>query len=280
LSHTEVRNFALLDDDGNEIPLYNSLAVRVPRRYIVQNVAKPPCGVLVNLENIQGLFNTNTSSTIDVDIEYLDDQDDRRPSPSRVDDDPSVHVEAYPLAFLKTAGNIKATGVPYCFSPLITKINKSVRKNHQNPHNHATPAAAADHDQSDHMPLDSDPDASYSESTYQAIKPVSSQFYNYLTHRVASRAGRHDAQQGSVTAAISGAYATTDKDKKAAKTKQQYCKNALPSDRFHARIASVPECPTACRAELVYSIDVRALKQPTGSCVIPFSSFNSTRSDK
>jgi hypothetical protein len=95
-----------------------------------------------------------------------------------------------------------------------------------------------------------------------------------MTHRVASRAGRHDAQQGSITAAISGAYATTDSDKKMAKAKQEYCATALPYDRFHARIHSVRECPSALRAELVYSVDVRALKEPSGLCALsPFLSI-------
>jgi hypothetical protein len=122
-------------------------------------------------------------------------------------------------------------------------------------------------------------DPSHALSTYQAVKPVSSQFYNYLSHRVASRAGRHDSQQGSVTAAISGAFASSTKDKATALVKQDYCQDKLPSERFHGRITSVDDCPTSCRAELVYSIDVRALKDQSGSYVVSVHRFPSVRCD-
>jgi hypothetical protein len=237
LSSRELWDMPLLDDEGREIPIYNSKGVQVPRRAPVQNPDQPPCGVLINLKSIQGLFNPDTSSVI---------LDDATASSSQYED-PFVRVEGYPLGFLKTAGNVKATGIPHCFYPLLTNINKSVRRNHEA------------------LEEDDDPEAPYLESTYRAVKPVSSQFYNYMAHRVASRAGRHDAQQGTVTAAISGAYASTDKDRKVAKEKQKLCKRALPSEMFRLRINSVGECPNSCRAELVYSVDVRALNLQSGS---------------
>jgi hypothetical protein len=253
LSLQELRELPLLDDEGNEIPLYDSRGTQIPRRSVVQNLSQPPCGVLVNLKSIQGLFNPDnlaviTEESVSTSSEY---------------EDPFVRVEAYPLAFLKMAGNIKASGVPHCFYPLLTKINKSVRKNHE------PGQPSSSNRQGGEDPGEVDPQAPYLDSTYRAVKPVCSQFYNYMTHRVASRAGRHDAQQGSVTAAISGAYAKNERDEKVAKEKQKYCKKALPSDRFHARITSVRECPNACRAELVYSVDVRALKDCSGSYVFP-----------
>jgi hypothetical protein len=251
LSSQELHELSLVDEEGNEIPLYDSRGTQIPRRSVVQNVSKPPCGVLVNLKSIQGLFNPDNSAII------LEDT----VSASSEYEDLFVRVEAYPLAFLKMAGNVKASGVPHCFYPLLTKINKSVRKNHEAGH------PSSSNRQGGEDPGEVDLEAPYLDSTYRAVKPVSSQFYNYMTHRVASRAGRHDAQQGSVTAAISGAYANDEKDEKVAKEKQKYCKNALPSDRFHARMTSVRECPNACRAELVYSVDVRALKDRSGSYV-------------
>lgn len=104
-------------------------------------------------------------------------------------------------------------------------------------------------------------------SRVQVVKPVSSQFYNHITHRVASRSGRHDSQHGTVTAAISGAFANTDKDKKTASDRQSYCELCLPSERFGSRI-NQEDCPTSCRAEIVYSVDVGALKEPSGSYVV------------
>jgi hypothetical protein len=97
---------------------------------------------------------------------------------------------------------------------------------------------------------------------------VSCQFYNYIAHRVAGRAGQHDSQQGSVTAAVSGGFAETRRDKATAAQKRSFCEQGMPYERFHERI-SIDDPPTSCRAELVYSIDVRALNDPSGSYVPP-----------
>jgi hypothetical protein len=243
-----------LDDEGQEIPLYDDDGVQIPRRVVVEDVNKPPCGVLVDLKRIQGLFNPDTSATIPDDSEIVS---------NHCYEDPTVRVEAYPLAFLKTAGNIKASGVPHCLYPLLTKINNSVRidpadqvhdaEEDEDGGRNGQGRAAEGYSYAPHM-----------EPTYRAVKPVSSQFYNYMTHRVASRAGRHDSQQGSVTTAISGGYANNASDQKKAEEKQTYCNNGLPSERFHSRINTVRHCPRACRAELVYSVDVRALQDPRG----------------
>ena len=261
--------FPLLDDEGNEIPVYNSQGVRVSRREVEVDDDEPPCGVLMNLSDIQGMFNPNDSPTVQDSHDNEDFQSESSSSSSEHEhkDDHWVRVEAYPLAFLKSVGNVKATGVPHCFYPLLTSINKSVRRNHNSG---PTLDDAAAENTDDHPGGHGDP--SHPLSTYQAVKPVSSQFYNYLSHRVASRAGRHDSQQGSVTGAISGAFASSAKDKAIAREKQNFCQVKLPSERFHGRITSVDDCPTSCRAELVYSIDVRALSDQSGSC----ASFVST----
>jgi hypothetical protein len=215
---------------------------------------QPSCPVLVDLTHIQGLFQPNPDIPIqDNDESYSDHIDEHL-----------VRVDAYPLGFLKTAGNIQATGVPNCFYPVLKDINRSVRVNPR-----SSPTPPSDHpDDDDDNPMQGGLDAAGT-SSQQVVKPVSSQFYNYIAHRVASRAGRHDSQHGHVTAALAGAYSKTQKDKATASGKQAYCDRDLPSSRFHKRI-SIDKCPTACRAELVYTIDVRALKDTSGSWVLPF----------
>jgi hypothetical protein len=266
---------------GTDMPIYTSRGVRVKRRKIKVDSDAPPCGVLVNLRNIQGLFNPNSSTDIDAG-----------------NNPHVVHVDAYPLGFLKTAGNIQADGVPHCFYPKLTEINKNVRKNHPVYPTH-TASHAIDEVEGEEEDFDMDvgtgadeedrledegDDAGDREDTegpgsvvevdinnfestpsiFQAVKPVSCQFYNLSTHRVATRAGRHDSQQGTMTAALAGAFAKNLKDRGIASTFQSYCADGLPSERFHQRI-SIDKCPTACRAELVYSIDLRALKDPSGA---------------
>lgn len=298
LSNEELEDLELTSPDGQEIPIYNSTGGRVLRRQIIVDRNQPPCGVLVDLSDIQGLYNP------DAPIDLSDDFSD-------CSDSHSINVEAYPLAFLKTAGNVQADGIPPCFYSTLTEINRNVRKNHpaakffafrenldvemDEDENHGDEGHANDHnldrgnnedggdngglhgeqDEEDlpeePMDIDDDDDGT-TQSHFQAVKPICSQLYNHITHRVASRAGKHDSQQGTVTAAISGAFASTQKDKKTASRIREYCETGLPSDRFHDRISSPDaECPTACRAEFVYSIDVRALKDSSGRCVFSFS---------
>jgi hypothetical protein len=204
------------------------------------NTDRPSCGVLVDLKNIQALFNPDPENfslpdelwTYDSHLEPHD-----------------VHIDAYPLGFLRTAGNIQADGIPHCFYPHLTNINQSVRLPPNN--------CDVDVDEEDEGPS----------GGLQVVKPICSQFYNYITHRVAARAGSHDSQKGTVSAAIAGAFAKTEKDKRTALKKQSHCAIGLPHERFHTRI-SIENCPTCCRAEFVYSIDVRALKERSGRYLV------------
>ncbi|KAH8980171.1 hypothetical protein EDB86DRAFT_3088142 [Lactarius hatsudake] len=60
-----------------------------------------------------------------------------------------------------------------------------------------------------------------------------------------------------------GAFATTAKDRATARGKQEQCRVALPWKRFHDKI-SCYDCPVSCRGEIVYAVNVRALKVRTG----------------
>lgn len=206
---------------------------------------QPQCGALVDLSNIQALFDPYAFLNHDSSSTFSDDLEDGN----------FVHVDAYPLAFLGTVGNIQANGIPPCFYPLLTRINKSVRK----PTRSDRPSSIDDDDDS----VDGDLERSDLTPSLQAVRAVSAQFYNYITHRVAPRAGNHDSQQGTVTAAISGAFASSEKHKRIASQKRSYCDRGLPSERFHRKI-SIEDCPVSCRAEFVYTVDIRALKDPSG----------------
>lgn len=233
----------LTDEKGVEIHIFNSNGKRIPRRRALVDPA--PCGVLMNLENIHTLFHP--------DREYpLDDDDIYGADPLEQD---TVKVDAYPLGFLRTSGNVQATGIPACFYKVLNEINRSVREDSNEPtssDNGSIPDAPPQR----HIPI---------------VRPVSSQFYNYITHRVATRAGAHDAQQGTVTAALAGGFAQKDKDRDTASKKQRYCDIGLPSDRFRDKIQH-EDCPTCCRAEIVYSVDVRSMREPCGMCVTSVTS--------
>ncbi|KAI9442798.1 hypothetical protein BJY52DRAFT_1229143 [Lactarius psammicola] len=165
----------------------------------------------------------------------------------------SVKVDVYPLGFLRVAGNVQATTIPPCFYQAIGEISRAVRKDANGPTDGDENLWASDLD-------------SASIPRAPVIKPISSQFYNYISHRAATRAGRFDTQQGTVTAALAGAFAQTAKDKATAMMKQEYCQRSLPSDRFQKKI-SHSDCPVCCRAEIVYAVNVRALKSQTGRSI-------------
>jgi hypothetical protein len=239
----------LIDDEGQEIPIFDSHGNQIPRTIPLIDKNESQCGVLINLQNIHALFNPDSQ------LHILDEDDeDVVPQESRF-----IHVDAYPLAFLKTAGNIQAAGVPHCFSHTITKINQRINRHS------AQPLSDSDEsDSSDHMSVDIEqyhhPVLSPGSSI---VKPITSQFYNHIAHRTAAHAGKHYSQRGTVTAAVAGAFADANKDTKKAKQLQKSCKKSLPFQRFHKAI-SLEDCPSSCRAELVYSVDVRYLKDRSG----------------
>ena len=224
----------LLDENGEEIPIFDSEGDRIPRREAIESTAHGPCGVLMNLQNIQELFGPGVPEP-----QYDDDASNDSVEEHR------TKVAVYPLGFLRTAGNVQATGPPQCLYPTLKKINASVRKPHRQSQ------------QSQHSPDDDSPYEEYHppESRAPAVKAIASQFYNLIAHRATPRAGRLDSQQGLVTAALAGAFAQTAKDKKIAYEKQAACNSKLPSRSFHDKI-HLDDCPKSCRAEIVYTVDV------------------------
>jgi hypothetical protein len=298
--------YGLLDEQGLERPVYDRDGKRVLRRNPVVYRGEPSCGVLVDLQKVEALFNTDVGTSFEgarrdddedgeegeeggvreVERERLDDDDDDDLNPHK------VTVDAYPLAFLRTAGNVRANGVPRCFYPVLRDVNESVRKGHPtvpnpNPNPDRVPPAprrrrrrhrriedSGSEEDEVHEPAPApmnvdrrgeDGEGATTPSTFQAVKPTSCQMYNYLAHRVAGRAGAHDSQQGTVTGAVAGGFAETNKDKTTASRKRAYCDISLPHERFHTRISSLDDPPTSCRAELVYSVDVAALENKSGS---------------
>jgi hypothetical protein len=255
-------DFPLLDDEGSEIPIYDFDGNRIPRRSPIVDPDQPSCGVLMDLTNIQALFNP---------VADFSDMSESDTYTTAADlGSPHVDVNVYPLAFLRTAGNVQAHGIPHCFYPILTDINCSVGKQQPPPNRHGFRGdedgftmVNANEDEDDFMVVDDDRDDSHPASL-RVVKPIFTQFYNYFAHRVAPRAGGHESQHGGITAAISGAFATSQKHKRAALKKQSECERSLPFQRFHDRI-SIEDCPTCCRAELVYSIDIRGLKNPSGT---------------
>ena len=243
-----IDKFPLTDKNGKERPVFDRDGKPLHRSTPLIDQDEPQCGVFLKLNNIHALFNSDAQL-----FNNQDDDQDLNADPSPPPQSQYVHIDAYPIAFLRSAGNIQASGIPSSFLPLIANINKSIRRHPINPQN-SDDDMDIDHQQ---LPL---------RGGQQVLKPVASQFYNYIAHRTATRAGNHHSMKGMVTAAIAGGFAQTAKDRKEAKALMAHCDIALPSRRFKSNIA-IKDCPSSCRAELVYSVDVRALSHPTGRSV-------------
>jgi hypothetical protein len=260
----------LLSNERHEVPIYDVRGKRVLRRQPMMDPTESTCGVLVDLTNIQALFNRVPDISEDIVDELSTGGSD--------DDSYLVNIDVYPLAFLRTAGNLQASGIPHCFYNVLRRINESVRRPHdglRRPHTCRRNRASSEVGDEDDTMMEGDQAEEEEEEatnedeeeslfpTLQVVKPIACQFYNYMTHRVAERAGMHDSQQGTVTAAISGAFAKTQKDRSTVSKKQRYCRTKLPFERFHDKI-DIPNCPRCCRAEMVFTIDIRGIKNQSG----------------
>ncbi|KAH9032220.1 hypothetical protein EDB84DRAFT_1438686 [Lactarius hengduanensis] len=233
-------------EEGIEIPIYDETGRKIPRRRARRQPEDPACGVLMDLTNVHSLFHPEREYPLSEE-DRMEEYDELRPETGRVD--------VYPLGFLRTVGNVQAEGIPPCFYSGIREISSKVR---------ADPNGGDEGSSSSSSSTSTTSNGSMTRTPRtQVIKPISSQFYNYISHRAASRAGDMDTEKGTVTAALAGAFATTAKDRATARGKQDQCRVALPWKRFHNKI-SCYDCPVSCRGEIVYAVNVRALKVRTG----------------
>ncbi len=154
----------------------------------------------------------------------------------------NVSIRVFPQAFLRTYGHLQATGVLHSFGPAIQEINADVRSLQEN-----------------------DPHFLSIDDSDEPLCAVSSQAYNEMTHRVATRAGDHDCQKGSITGAAAGSYANTDATKRKAKTLYDDCESKLPHIKFSKKIKTTIPCPKDLRMENVYSFDMYSLPLPQRS---------------
>lgn len=239
-----------MDKNGEDVPLYDKNGAKIPRQEADTDY-EHPCGVLIDLTEIRTLFKRNVPSS------HFDD--DLGNEPAGAD-----KIEVYPLGFLRVAGNVQANGAPHCFNVPMRKVNQSIRRD-------ANLSASTSEDS---------PATEMNEGG-KGVTPVvwatSCQLYNYIAHRIAPRAGRLDSQLGMVTAALSGAFAQSKSHKATAKRKQEECDVALPSERFGLKIGT-DKCPTCCRAEIVYSMDLSNLGSMPGRNVFLLQ-YDSTATD-
>ena len=229
-NEVDVIGYPLVDETGREVKLYNQNGCKVARRLAGVYDGQEPCGVLLDLRHIEELLSAGGD---DVDLTGSDWDDGTI-------DLPDMKINVFPVSFLRDYGHFQANGVLQSFCKTMQGINNVIGRR--------PPPAGS---------VDGDEDSEDVEDTVvkRALHAVSSQGYNELSHRVATKASSHEVQQGRIMAALAGAYATTPKAQAIAKKALEACEAKLPFDRFMSKI-SAADCPRSLRMEQVYYIDL------------------------
>jgi hypothetical protein len=144
------------------------------------------------------------------------------------------NITLYPQAYLHSVGHVKAHGVITPFRELIEDYNDVISELWE------------EEDEND--------------TSMKAITPVSCQFYNELSHRVARRSGTQEVQKGEQTAAMASGYPHfTGPVRSRAQRLFERCQQMLPFERHELLLAEqLGTTPTDLRAENVFLIDMHA----------------------
>jgi hypothetical protein len=246
LERTEVDldTLEMLDEDGQEIRIYDEAGYRIPRRIPGFSNQAKEAGVLVDLKKVGELFNMRLHNADDGGLGF--EMDD-------VEEPKHINVYGYPQAFLHGIGHVQAQGLPDGLLDGIQRINKVVGCD-LHPQDTSSDDESSDEDM---------------QPKFQAspISGISCQLYNEAMHRIRPRASQHDAQLGTVTNAMAGTYARGFKEKRTAKKMRDICMKQLPHQHFEQRLQD--DIKTGLRKEGVYKIVVGLMKPEyrNGRCV-------------
>lgn len=220
----------LIDDDGNEIQVFDKEGMRVRRRSPIFDGPPEPCALLVNLNGIREFFEDPSN------VEYDPDFEGRTPTP--------ISVNAYRQSGFKAAGHIQVNAIPLPMVDIISNINATV---------------ASTFGEDDGSADDED------RSPFQcAVRGVDCQFYNAVMHRVRGTADTHDAQRGDVTAALSGSYAQGISQRRTATRLLEACNVRLPHQHFN-HLINHTDLDTRLRVETVIHVDIKKLRYDRSS---------------
>ena len=202
------------DDDGNEICIYDTGGYRIPRRI----PSRSECyASWINLTRAHELF---------------------RPHDDNVHDQRAMPFNAYPQAFLKTAGNIQSPTVPTSLMQYVRTLNQEIAV---------------------HVDDDNDDDDEHNDHRSTAIETMFFQSYNEISHRIRDEARFHPVQLGLITSALSGNMATNNSAVRRWRRRVEACQHALPHKRFEEKIRDGGQ-PEALRNEVTYTIHLNRLK--------------------
>jgi hypothetical protein len=118
-SVVDLATLDLVDEDGNEINVYDEDGYRVPRRKPLHSRNTPSCGVLMDLTKVRHLFKTAPESFVRQDEETIDQDIPDKP----------LKINVYPQAFTRQFGHFQSNSVPDGFHHLFNTINRTLAAN-------------------------------------------------------------------------------------------------------------------------------------------------------
>lgn len=224
LTLDELMNMPMMDEDGDEIPIYCDKGYIIPRRIPCFSRNTPAHGLLLNLRTVKELFDGGFDDDEGLD---WDDEDDRH-----------ITTYVYPQAGLKTVGHFQANGIMRPFKPFLAEVN----------------AVLVDDNQSDDG-------NGMSERVPKIVHGIASQGYNGVMHSTRGHSAQHhDAQLGIITAALAGSWAQGETNKRVAREFQEQCAHQLPHQAFEEKIKN-PNIIRDLRLENVYYLNVKKMRE-------------------
>jgi hypothetical protein len=190
-----LQEIPLIDEDNNEVPVFNEQGLRVPRRIPAINVGLGEYGIWMKLNKLYDLFS-------------LDPAEDDLYNGFRTheEDEGEYRVHVYPQAFTRTYGHFQCNTVPGCMTRHIHDVNVNVT----DPQQMVQPD---DYDPGDRR------QRAQVEFQEVSLEALGSQGYNASMHRARGPGDRwHEVQHGIVTGAMAGSFCTSVKNKATAAT--------------------------------------------------------------
>lgn len=212
----------LVDDEGQEIRIYDAEGHRIPRREAIIAAEAPYTGMLFNLKTIHELFQRT---------ELAEEEEE--------EDIPMTPHYLYPMAGLKTIGHFQAKGLMTPFYMKLRELNAQLKENYR---------------EGDEEDIAADLLTGYG----PLVEGIASQGYNMLSHRVRTQGRYHDVQLGQMTAAFCGTHATPGANANVAARFFRECEDWLPFQRYHEKITDTV-IDTSIRVENIYRISLRRL---------------------
>jgi hypothetical protein len=231
ISREELEDLPMLQENGEEIPIFNDAGFPIPRRNPAFQRSTLPLGGLIDFADIGQMFGP-----------ARDDDDDDAPSATK--------FQVYPQAGLCSCGHVVAQGLMYPMTTFLNTLTEGLSQGY--------------HENNNDMNVD------WERPDYPAVSGISSQIYNAVMHNTrGNSAQQHGVVLGNVTAALAGYWSRGTPKMGDAEALARKCDQQLPHEEYLLKITTRP-LDRDLRVENVVGITMAAIHptQRTGRYAI------------